>query len=80
MVVLENPSLGVSVVVSDCSAGVGDVVSATFNVPAMEINGYYDRIQCKASSSRALEALPFFFDVKSMHEYALISLKINNQS
>ena len=39
--------LGVSVVVSDCSAGVGDVVSATFNVPAMEINGYYDRIQEK---------------------------------
>ena len=39
--------LGVSVVVSDCSAGVGDVVSTTFNVPAMEINGYYDRIQAK---------------------------------
>ena len=39
--------LGVSVVVSDCSAQVGDVVSATFNVPAMEINGYYDRIQAK---------------------------------
>ena len=39
--------LGISVVVSDCSASVGDVVSATFNVPAMEINGYYDRIQAK---------------------------------
>ena len=39
--------LGVSVVVSDCSAAVGDVVSATFNVPAMEINGYYDRIYAK---------------------------------
>ena len=39
--------LGVSVVVSDCSASVGDVVSATFNVPAMEINGYYDKIEAK---------------------------------
>ena len=39
--------LGVSVVVSDCRAQVGDTVSATFNVPAMELNGYYDRIQAK---------------------------------
>ena len=37
--------LGHSVVVSDCSAGVGDVVSATFYVSAMEQNGYYDRIK-----------------------------------
>lgn len=40
-------ALGVSVVVSECSAQVGDVVSATFNVPAMEINGFYDRINAK---------------------------------
>ena len=39
--------LGVSVVVSDCSAQVSDTVSATFNVPAMELNGYYDRIEAK---------------------------------
>ena len=39
--------IGLSVVVSDCSAKVGDVVSATFYVPAMEQNGYYDRIQDK---------------------------------
>ena len=39
--------LGVSVVVSECSAQVGDVVSATFNVPAMEINGFYDKIHAK---------------------------------
>lgn len=39
--------LGHSVVVSDCEANVGDVISASFNVPAMEINGYYDRIQDK---------------------------------
>ena len=39
--------LGHSVVVSDCKAGVGDVISATFYVPAMEQNGYYDRIQDK---------------------------------
>lgn len=39
--------LGYSVVVSDCDAKVGDVISATFYVPAMEQNGYYDRIQDK---------------------------------
>jgi hypothetical protein len=39
--------LGHSVVVSNCDANVGDVISASFNVPAMEINGYYDRIQEK---------------------------------
>ena len=39
--------LGVSVVVPECSAQVGDVISATFNVPAMEINGFYDRIETK---------------------------------
>lgn len=39
--------LGISVVVSNCEANVGDVVSATFYVPAMEQNGYYDRIQDK---------------------------------
>ncbi|MDC4231611.1 MAG: hypothetical protein M8319_04700 [Nitrosopumilus sp.] len=38
---------GHSVVVSDCEANVGDIVSATFNIPAMEQNGYYDRIQDK---------------------------------
>lgn len=36
---------GVSVVVSDCDANVGDVVSASFNVPAMKVNGYYDTVQ-----------------------------------
>ena len=39
--------LGRSVVVSNCNANVGDVISATFYVPAMELNGYYDRIQDK---------------------------------
>ena len=39
--------LGHSVVVSDCEASVGDIVSATFYIPAMEQNGYYDRIQDK---------------------------------
>ena len=39
--------LGVSVVVEQCGAQVGDVISATFNVPAMELNGYYDRIEAK---------------------------------
>ena len=36
---------GVSVVVPECSAQVGDIVSATFYIPAMKLNGYYDRIQ-----------------------------------
>ncbi|AJM92408.1 hypothetical protein [Nitrosopumilus piranensis] len=39
--------LGHSVVVADCDAGVGDIISATFYVPAMEQNGYYDRIEDK---------------------------------
>lgn len=36
---------GISVVVSECSAQVGDIVSATFYVPAMKLNGYYDKLQ-----------------------------------
>ena len=36
--------MGQSVVVSDCSAGVGDMISAKFYAPASEQNGYYDRI------------------------------------
>ncbi len=39
--------LGFSVVVTDCVANVGETVSATFNVPAMVQNGYYDRIEAK---------------------------------
>ena len=39
--------LGISVVVSNCEANVGDVVSATFYIPAMKQNGYYDRIEDK---------------------------------
>ena len=38
---------GVSVVVPECGAQVGDIVSATFYVPLMKLNGYYDRIQDK---------------------------------
>ena len=36
---------GVSVVVPQCEAQVGSTVSATFNVPSMELNGYYDQLQ-----------------------------------
>ncbi len=39
--------LGVNVVVSQCDATVGDTVTATFNVPAMVQNDYYDRIEAK---------------------------------
>ena len=39
--------LGVSVIVPECTAEIGEMVSATFKVPAMEINGFYDRIEGK---------------------------------
>lgn len=39
--------LGVSVIIPNCSANIGEVVSSTFKVPAMEINGFYDRIEEK---------------------------------
>lgn len=36
---------GLSVVVADCRAKVGDVISASFYVPAMDVNGFYDTVQ-----------------------------------
>ena len=36
---------GTSVVVPECNAQVGDMVSATFNVPAMELNGYLEELE-----------------------------------
>ena len=36
---------GMSVVVPECRGQVGDVVSASFYVPAMELNGYYEKLQ-----------------------------------
>lgn len=36
---------GTIVVVPQCSAQVGDLVSATFYVPAMELNSYYEKLQ-----------------------------------
>ena len=36
---------GTVVVVPQCSAQVGDVVTATFNVPSMEMNSYYEKLQ-----------------------------------
>ena len=35
---------GQSVVVSECSASVGDIIPAKYCAPASEQNGYYDRI------------------------------------
>jgi len=35
---------GQSVVVSECSAKVGDIISTKYYAPASEQNGYYDRI------------------------------------
>jgi len=40
-------SLGHSVVVENCQAKMGDTISATSYVPAMEQNGYYEKIQQK---------------------------------
>lgn len=37
-------SLGRSVVVSNCDVSVGDIVSATFNIPAGETNGYLEEL------------------------------------
>ena len=36
---------GTSIVIPQCSAQVGDVVTATFYVPAMELNSYYENLQ-----------------------------------
>ena len=36
---------GVSVVVPECDARVGDTVSATFNIPSMELNGYLEELE-----------------------------------
>ncbi|KAF6242149.1 hypothetical protein C6988_10125 [Nitrosopumilus sp. b1] len=38
---------GTSVVVSECNAKVGDVVSATFYIPSSEVNEFYDKQQQK---------------------------------
>ena len=35
---------GVSVVVPECSAQVGDTVSASFNVPSWKLNGYLEEL------------------------------------
>ena len=44
---IAESALGYSVLVSDCDAVAGDIVSATFYVPAKEQNGYYDRIEAR---------------------------------
>ena len=36
---------GISVVVPECNAQVGDIVSATFNVPSMKLNGYLEELE-----------------------------------
>ena len=36
---------GLSVVVSECSANVGDTVPATFNVPSGKLNGYWEELE-----------------------------------
>jgi len=36
---------GTNVVIPQCAAQVGDVVSATFYVPSMELNSYYENLQ-----------------------------------
>jgi len=33
------------VVVPECSAKVGDIVSATFNVPSGKLNGYWQELE-----------------------------------
>jgi hypothetical protein len=36
---------GTVVIVPQCNAQVGDIVSATFFVPSMEMNSYYEKLQ-----------------------------------
>ncbi len=36
---------GISVVVPECSAQVGDTVSSTFNVPSGKLNGYLEELE-----------------------------------
>ena len=38
---------GISVVVPECSAKVGDTVSATFNVPSGKLNGYWQELESR---------------------------------
>ncbi|WP_316505475.1 hypothetical protein [Nitrosopumilus sp.] len=40
-------SMGRSVVVPNCDAAVGDIVSATFYIPAGEINGYLEELESR---------------------------------
>ena len=40
-------SFGTSVVVPECDKTVGDIISATYYIPAMEQNGFYDKIKDK---------------------------------
>ena len=40
-------SVGRSVVVPNCDANVGEIVSATFYIPAGEINGYLEELESR---------------------------------
>jgi len=40
-------SVGRSVVVPNCDASVGDIISATFYIPAGEMNGYLEELESR---------------------------------
>ena len=40
-------SIGRSVVVPNCNANIGDIVSATFYIPAGEVNGYLEELESR---------------------------------
>jgi len=40
-------SVGRSVVVPNCDANVGDIISATFYIPAGEMNGYLEELESR---------------------------------
>jgi len=44
---IAESTLGDSVVIENCSASVGNIISAKYFVPAYQQNGYYDRIHEK---------------------------------
>ena len=46
---IAESSMGYPVVVEQCSASPGEVVSASFYVPAIEQSGHYERVQEKVA-------------------------------
>ena len=66
---------GTIVVVPQCSSQVGDVVSATFYVPAMEMNSYYEKLQDRVDVVQPLNSASF---LNYLYEYNFILKTVLN--